>query len=125
MIQKIRQSLVSLSVLAASASGRLDIRDFGAVADDDSLAVEQANALAFNATFEAVKNADPDGDREVYVPAGMTFNIMPIWFSYITNLTLTIDGTLKASKNHQDWTLDERGRAANLIDFSYVDGLKI
>lgn len=95
------------------------------MADDDSLAVEQANALASNATFEAVKNSDPDGDLEVYVPAGMTFNIMPIWFSYITNLTLTIDGTLKASKNHHDWTLDEIGRAANLMDFSYVDGLKI
>lgn len=125
MIQKIRQSLLSLTLVVASASGRLDIRDFGAVADDDSLAVEQANALAFNATFQAVYNADPDGDREVYVPAGMTFNIMPIWFSDITNLTLTIDGTLKASKNHQDWTLDERGRARDLIGFWDVDGIKL
>ena len=37
------------------------------------------------------------------MPEGMTFHMMPVWGEYITNMTITIDGTILASKRHTNW----------------------
>ena len=84
-------------------SARHDVRDYGAIAEIDSLEVEQANALAFMKALKAANETEIPQGREVYVPANMTFHMMPVYGEYITNMTITIDGTIKASKRHDVW----------------------
>ena len=43
----LKSFIVVLGLAQLSQAARHDIRDYGAVAEDDSLEVEQANAVAF------------------------------------------------------------------------------
>ena len=62
----------------------------------------------------------------MYIPAGMTFNTFPVYTDQIDNLTFTIDGTLKASKRNNLWTLEPtKGKVRNLIAFTKMNDLKI
>ena len=89
---------VTLASMLLCMSSAHDIRDFGAIANDDSLLTEQENARAFMETI-VVANIT-DYDRTVVVPANFTFHTMPIWAYNITNITFIIDGTVKLSKAH-------------------------
>ena len=74
---------MKLSILAAISllmhlSSAFDIRDFGAIADEDSLAAEQMNSQAL---MDAIVAANfTESDRIVTVP-NMTFHSMPVWAS--------------------------------------------
>lgn len=70
-------------------------------------------------------NYTSDGDREVYIPTNMTFNTMPVYADYIQNLTITIDGTLKASKRNNLWPLDKNKKVDNFIAINHGENFKI
>lgn len=44
-----------------------------------------------------------ESDREVLIPANHTFHMLPVWADYLTNMTITIDGTIKCSKRQHKW----------------------
>ena len=50
-----------------------------------------------------------ESDREVLIPANCTFHTFPIWAANITDMTITIDGTIKASKRHHRWPNKVKG----------------
>ncbi len=43
-------------------------------------------------------------DKEVYIPKHHTFHMMPIRLEGLYGVTLTIDGTVKASKRQTHWS---------------------
>lgn len=87
-------------VLLTTVHAIHDIRDYGAISDDDSLHAERTNAQAVMDAIVAANYTEglAEGDREVLIPANCTFNMMPAYAEHLTNLTITIDGTIKASK---------------------------
>ena len=90
--------LLSACLLANLAASRHNILDYGAVSGKDSLKAERANQDAFIKALKAANETESLNDREVYVPANMTFHSLPIRVDQLYNVTLTIDGTIKASK---------------------------
>ena len=70
-----------------------------------------------------------ESDREVLIPANCTFHTFPIWAEDITNLTITIDGTIKASKRHHRWPnkVDSKGKVSirDLLYFKEVHDFTI
>ena len=63
-------------------------------------------------------------DREVYIPANMTFHSFPVYTQNINHLTLTIDGTLKASKRNNLYPVFD-GRVRHIIQFNSMKDLRI
>jgi len=112
-------------VLACTAWARHDIRDYGAIANDESYNAELVNQEAFKRALVAANSTSEKEDREVYVPTGLSFNLMPVWGNYLRDLTITIDGTIKASKRHNYWPLKENKGWRHLFDFEFVTNLKI
>lgn len=113
-------------LLQNPVEARFDIRDFGAIADDDSLGAEEINASAIMDAFVAANFTTAIEDREVYIPANMTFHSFPVYTQYINHLTLTIDGTLKASKRNNLYpvTLID-GKVRHIIELSFMQDLRI
>ena len=94
-------------LLFTVVQGRLDIRDFGAQSEEDytlqgydydNLQAEQKNALALNDALVAANWRTNWEDKEVYIPGNQTYHMMPIRVEELYNVTLTIDGTVKATK---------------------------
>ena len=97
---------------------RHDIRDYGAVPNDESFKAEMLNQAAFEIAIEAANATESMSDREVYVPGNMTFNMFPIDSSNLYNLTITIDGTVRMSKRHHAYPLDERNKTKHMLLFT-------
>ena len=67
-----------------------------------------------------VANYTTDGSREVLVPAGHTFGMFGVWADNFSNVTITIDGTIKLSKRHHRWPMaDEK----NIRDFMMFEDI--
>ena len=113
-------SAVSLLLPLAFAH---NIVDFGALADNDLLYAEQHNANAFNEALVAA-NFTAD-DRVVYVPANMTFHTMPIYANYLRNVTIRIDGTIKFSKRHREWSMRSESAYHDCIQFKDGENIRI
>lgn len=108
-------------LLSSSVLGRFDIRNFGAIPDDDSLAAEWANSAAIMQAFVAA-NYTSSEEREIYIPENMTFHSMPVSAARVNNLTIMIDGTLKASKRNNLWPL--HGKVHDFMEFAWCNDLK-
>ena len=93
-----------------------DIRDFGAIHDDDSLIAEQVNAQAFMDALVAA-NYTTGPVREVLVPANHTFGMLGVWGDNFTNINITIDGTIKLSKRHHHWPLADEDSIRDFMMF--------
>ena len=65
-------------------------------------------------------NSTADSDRIVYIPSNKTFHMMPIEAHNLFNMTITIDGTIKASKRQHKWSVDSRNKIANFIHLEEV-----
>ena len=78
--------LCTAVLLASSLTSAFDIRDFGAIAEDDSLFTEQLNAAAFMDAIVAANATAEVSERVVHVPYNYTFYTMPIWAANITNI---------------------------------------
>jgi polygalacturonase len=98
----------SALLLARQVAAVRNIMDFGAIPDLEDTATAYANTNAIAAAINAANAADST-DREVHVPADMTFTLMPIQMSNLNNLTITVDGTLLASKNWLDYPVNSKG----------------
>ena len=117
--------ILGICLLSSLVQARFDIRDFGAIANDDSLGAEEANAAAIMDALTAARFSSEE-QAEVYIPENMTFNSFPIYAEKIRHLTLTIDGTLRASKRNNMWTLEpEKGKIRNFIEFTKMHELKL
>ena len=98
--------IASLAFLISTSLARHSILDYGAVADSDSLRHEKVNAKAFYDAVVAANSTETLADREVFVPANMTFSMMAVdELDYWTNVVITIDGTIKLSKRYHFWPL--------------------
>jgi len=52
-------------------------------------------------------NYTTDGtEREVLIPQGHTFGMMACWGEEFANITITVDGNIKASKRHNKWPIN-------------------
>ena len=90
---KVLTSLALCSLLA-KAGEVLNILDFGAIPNEDSIEAEQANAQAFADAVVAANYTTDGSPREVHIPADQTFQMMASWFEGLNNITITIDGTV-------------------------------
>ena len=109
--------------LLNTVSGRFDIRDFGAIPNDDSLAAEEINSAAIMQAIVAANYTSVD-EREVYIPSNLTFSSMPVYANFIQNLIITIDGTLIASKRNNMWPLGKKD-VLNFIELNHAQNFKI
>lgn len=75
-----------------------NIMDYGAIPNLEDVTTAFKNGDAIAAAIAAA-NAEGELDREVLVPAGYNFTHMPVYASHLNNLTITVDGTLLASKS--------------------------
>lgn len=60
-------------------------------------------------------NSTENDDRTVEISTGLTFSSMPIQVQNVTNITFVIDGTLKASKDHEHYPTDSN--SASISNF--------
>ena len=86
--------------------------------------------MALNDAIIAANWTDVLEDREVYIPAGHTFHMMPVKLENLYNITLTVDGTVYASKRFHSWpttvNLDKmKYKLWNVWEFSNVHGFKL
>jgi len=58
-------------------------------------------------------------EREVLIPYNHTFGMMAVWAENFTDITITVDGTLKLSKRHNKWPL-LNNRARHFIEFDEI-----
>ena len=97
---------IAAALFVTNVDALHDIRDYGALTDDDSLNAERVNAQAFMDAIVAANmtmGTAAEGDREVLIPANCTFNMMPAYAEDLNDLTITVDGTVKASKRQHRW----------------------
>ena len=108
--------------LATTVATAYDIRDFGALPFDDSLYAEQTNAQAF---MDCIVAANYTADKTVVVPWNHTFHMMPVWAGNFTNITITIDGVIKASKRHRHYPIFHNDKVRDLFYFGDTENVKI
>ena len=94
---------------------RHDIRDYGALPDDDSFKAEEFNQAALSNALYAANATEGLDNREVYIPANMTFHMLPMEQSELYNITITIDGTLRLSKRHHVFANDATGHVTSMM----------
>ena len=116
--------IASLAFLVSASLARHNILDYGAVPDSDKLKDEKANAKAFYDAVVAANSTETLADREVYVPANMSFSMMAVdeldnW----SNVVVTIDGTIKLSKRHHFWPLTEQGAIRDFFMFRHIQNV--
>jgi polygalacturonase len=95
---------VLLGLMAAqTALGAHNVLDYGAIdCKEENTTIAFQNSYAFTQAIIAANYSD---DREVVVPGGHTFSMMPIAIYNVRNLTFTIDGTILASQDYQSWNV--------------------
>ena len=98
-----RKAFFASSMLLGAQAAH-NIMDYGAVPEVDDVATAFKNGDAIAAALYAA-NAEGETDREVLVPAGYNFTFMPVYGDGLTDLTLTIDGTLLASTAWKEYPL--------------------
>ena len=90
----------ALVLLITPAWASLPITQFGAVANDASVATSVRNAAAIMAAFAA---ADKGPDTVVEVPAGQTFYILNASMSGLTDVGFQLSGDLVLNSNQSAW----------------------
>jgi len=95
MLERLFIALILSSVVNAAHN----ILNFGAIPGKTDLGTEYGNAAAF---YKAVMFANKHSrDREVLIPANLTFSMVPVQsFNNVTNVTITVDGTVLLSEKH-------------------------
>ena len=91
--------------------------DFGAIPEDDSLRAERINSQAFMDAIVAANYTTDGSEREVLIPAGHNFNMLAVWASDFTNVTISIEGNITASKRHHQWETTGSGDHTKIRDF--------
>lgn len=118
------KSIVKLvAFVATTAQAAHNILDYGAMADNDSLRAEKANAAAFLAALSAANSTAELSEREVIVPANMTFNMLAVSADNWSNMMITINGTIKLSKRHHFWPLDAKGDVLDFMMFRDIENV--
>ena len=88
---------------------RLNVVDFGAIADDASNEAAYANSAAILRTLLAAN----ESAATVLVPAGSEFHVFTTEVSGLHSVTLEVAGALVASKNITEWL-------TTIVDFTAV-----
>jgi polygalacturonase len=94
-------------------------------------AYETLNSECFVEFLKAANSSD--SDRTVLFPAGTVVSMMPMIVSNLRNVTISIDGTVLASKNWKEWPylsqpsndLQGKVRYHDLWVFDNCDGLNL
>jgi polygalacturonase len=105
------------------------IMDYGAIPhDEDSWDTEWINTNAFRLALEAATN-NTYGTHIVHIPEGYWFSMFPVEVEWLTDITIQIDGVIKASKRHTrypvSWELRGDGswrqRVSNFMQFDHAN----
>ena len=75
---------------------------------------------AMNAANAA--NSRNSTDRQVIVPKGVKLSIMPVSFENMTNVRLTVDGTIYVSEHYKDFPQNDVVIQFNNSDSIHIDG---
>ena len=111
---------LSIALLAGGVSAVHNILDYGAIPNvhgDTATAFTNADAIA--SAMQAANQSE--SDNEVLVPGGYEFDFMPVVISDLSEITITIDGGLWASKNFRDYPRDNDGQGDVYDLFSMLD----
>lgn len=93
-----------------------NIRDYGAIVDLKDTPTAFANALAFQKAVHAANASDID--REILIPSGDIYHMMPSYFENIKDMTFTIEAILYFSEDSENWPLESDGNRVQ--DFFHV-----
>lgn len=92
-----------ISVFLLSSTNGWNINDIGKIYDnDESEAAEKHNAEVFSKAFKRI-NDSPNEDRTLWVPSENDFSMFPVNATGLHNVTLKIDGNIRATKNYKEW----------------------
>mmetsp|Transcript_31445 Transcript_31445/g.43639 ORF Transcript_31445/g.43639 Transcript_31445/m.43639 type:complete len:460 (+) Transcript_31445:384-1763(+) len=83
----------------------VSIEDFGAVPDDSSLSTAVSNSRAIELAFQSLEAKGQAGTREVEVPAGRQYFLMPVNVKGSSQVTFVLRGTLIALDAIDDWPM--------------------
>jgi hypothetical protein len=75
---------------------RHDIILYGAIHNDDSTEAAFLNSAAM---VKAITQANSTEDREVVIPAGHSFTMMPFYVQYLNNVTIIVEGNVFLSQD--------------------------
>ena len=94
-----RLTVCSLILLLTAAH---NILDFGAIENDTTWLAETRNARAIENAILAAHNKE-QGDKTVILPEGTMISSLGVHVHDVQDVEIIIDGTIKASKNHDQW----------------------
>jgi len=83
----------------------ISIDAYGAIPSDQSAAAALANARAIEAAVKASANSA----GVAVVPAGFTYDVLPVTITSLTDAALRVEGTLSAHQNISEWPLSSPG----------------
>lgn len=112
--------VLALALLHAVAAGRVvNIESMGAVPEQNSLAVCNANKQVLATALASLTPGDT-----LLVPAGKTFWLMGgIVSQGLHDVTVRIDGTLKFSDDEKAWPRDEKKRVLECLLFESMNNV--
>jgi hypothetical protein len=101
-----------------------NIKDYGAVSGLNDTETAFTNQKAFyNAMLDA--NAS-DTDREILIAAGDVYTMMPSpVFSNLSDITITIEGTVLFSEDNEQWPLGDDGKVLDFLHIQDSQGIHI
>jgi hypothetical protein len=99
----------------------ISIDNYGAVANDNTTAAALANAQAIQAAVAASSNSA----GVAVVPAGSTYELLPVELTGYSDASLRIDGILSAHTNISAWPLAHPGSYKPLFDIQNTDGFAL
>ncbi|KAA0175517.1 hypothetical protein FNF27_02927 [Cafeteria roenbergensis] len=99
----------------------VDIRSFGAVPGNTSVAAALANARAVEL---AVQAAAAKGEAAL-VPRGLSFDLLPVHVTGVHGAWLHLEGNLSAHANISDWGGSKKTKFPSLITFLACEGVTI
>ena len=109
--------LFFFAVVFGSSSKILNLKDFGAIPNEKSLNASQINSMAIEKAFQSA-----NGGGNILVGADEEYFIFHTNISNVSNVTLTLDGTLRVYDGIDDWKAYYNGHS-NALYFNGCKGL--
>ena len=124
------KTLACFAILASLSHAAHNILDYGAIHKSELTIDAFSNA---NATILALLLANAsDTDREILIPEGYSFVMMPVRVDYLVNVTIRVEGEVLMSADDvnfpttpnktSDWA--SNGNISDFWNFEYSNGLR-
>jgi hypothetical protein len=107
----------SLSLLAAASAISFD--DFNPIRGEDTMLAAQHNVKSFTQAILAANASTTD--KTVLIPEGGEYFMGELWFEYIYDVTIQLEGVVKFSDNFLLWGQESE----SMICFEHSRGLTV